>query len=560
MEFRAGDRVNHYTLLEPLGEGGQGSVWRVVDPRDGGIERALKLVSLAATGAAGFSRAVREARILASAKHPALVTCHSFFEEPRDGVVGLLMDLVPGRSLADALATRGLDHGQALAVLAQVADALAYVHGENLVHRDLKPANLVLTEQFWGDPTRPGAVKLVDFGIAVGAGSTQLTRPGTVIGTLPYLAPELVDPATWGKTEGPPRDVFALGVLACQLLTHRHPTGLGFDAMIIDYARAYKAAEAGRITWPPPIVDASWGIAAATCLALRPAERPANGAAVLELLRSGAVSSRASRPVQPGLTSVHGAPRGEELTETSRPSSSVRTAPMAFAPPPSFKTIEQAPRLDALSGPAARPRSKGLWVALLLLGGAAGGAGVFRLLQGSSPEVPLIPLPTTTPPPPVSPAFVAPTPDRVNPCRRGTLNFDAGDTRFGCPVCKGEPGSLPSGAWQMRFHGVTPAVALPPDASRKICAQADIHGPIACVPFTSLPDGPGSAHRLPVTTADINGGGLYFSIQGKAGREAEGFAHRRGGTTSFLESALCSGFVLVFGTPAVTVTVFLDDG
>jgi serine/threonine protein kinase len=97
VQFRAGDRVNHYTLIEPLGEGGQGSVWKVVDPRDGGVVRALKLVSLVGARPAVFERVVREARILASATHPALVTCHSFFEETREGVVGLLMDLVPGR-------------------------------------------------------------------------------------------------------------------------------------------------------------------------------------------------------------------------------------------------------------------------------------------------------------------------------------------------------------------------------------------------------------------------------------------------------------------------------
>src|SRR5690349_18258385 len=104
MQIRPGDRVNHYTLLEPLGEGGQGAVWKVVDPRDGGVVRALKLVALAETGPAGFERARREARILAAARHPALVSCHSLFEEPRDGLVGLVMDLVQGRTLADAIA------------------------------------------------------------------------------------------------------------------------------------------------------------------------------------------------------------------------------------------------------------------------------------------------------------------------------------------------------------------------------------------------------------------------------------------------------------------------
>ena len=509
MQFRAGDRINHYTLLEALGEGGQGSVWRVFDPRDGGV--------------------------------------------------GPLMDLVPGRSLADTIEARGLDRGQSLALLTHVVDALAYVHGENLVHRDLKPANLMLTEQFWEGPTRPGVVKLVDFGIAAGAGNTQLTRPGTVIGTLPYLAPELVDPATWGKSEGPPRDVFALGVLAYQLLMHKHPTGLGFDAAIIDFARAYKAAEAGRIAWPPPGIEGSWGVAVAACLALRPADRPANGAAVIELLRTGVVSSRASRPVQPGLTSVYGAPRVEAPTEIARPPVSVRTAPMAFAPPSSVKTIEQAPRLDALLSTAPKPPSKIVWAALLLVGGGIGGAAIFALLHGASPEVPPIPLPTTTVP--VSTAPVAPPPASIAPCRRPGLRFDERDTRFGCPLCRGEPRELrklAKGEWTMRFHGVTPAIPMVPDLTRKICAQVS-GAQTVCLPYTSLPGTPGGAGRLPITTADINGDLIYFSIRGKAGIEAKGFAHRKPGPTGFLESALCSGFLLYLDDPAVTISVFLDE-
>ena len=108
MQLRPGDQINHYTLLEPLGEGGQGSVWKVHDPREGGVVRALKIVSLAGANPSAFARARREARILAAASHPALVTCHGLFEE-RDGVVGLLMDLVQGRSLADVVEGRPLD-------------------------------------------------------------------------------------------------------------------------------------------------------------------------------------------------------------------------------------------------------------------------------------------------------------------------------------------------------------------------------------------------------------------------------------------------------------------
>ncbi len=564
MQFRAGDRINHYTLIEALGEGGQGSVWKVVDPRDGGVVRALKLVSLVGAKPAVFERVVREARILASATHPALVTCHSFFEETRDGVVGLLMDLVPGRSLEDAIATRGLDRWQSLALLAQVAEALAYLHGQGLVHRDLKPANLMLTEDFWESPTRHGAVKLVDFGIAASAGNAApLTTPGTVIGTLRYLAPELVDPASWGKAGGPPRDIFALGVLAYQLLMNRHPTGLGEDAAMIDFARAYKAAEAGRIAWPPPGLDGSWGVTVSACLALRPADRPLDGAAVLEMLRTGAAVRREPRPGASRPTSLHSAPSIEARTAAVQPPVSVGTepmgAPLPYAPPPySARTIEAAPMRESLTRSPAPPPSRKPWAALLVLLGAIGGAVAFALLRGSSAEVPSIPLPVETPVPTLT---ASPPETAINPCRRASLPFNPRATRFDCPVCTGEPSDVPTPhSWQMRFSGVTsPTLRLTP--TTKICAQVT-GGPPVCAPFSMLPDFTGTPGRLPVTTSDIDGGRVYFSIREGATILAKGFGRRKPGTTRYLETALCSGFVLLLDDPAVpttTISVFLDE-
>src|SRR6185437_2426479 len=144
--------IDHYTLVKPLGEGGQGSVWQVVDPRDGGVTRALKLVRVEQTGQAGFARARREAKILAAARHPAIVRCHGFFEELGAGVVGLVMDLVPGPSLADAAGEGRLDREHAVAALEHIAAALAYLHGAGIVHRDLKPDNVLLAEPFWKRP------------------------------------------------------------------------------------------------------------------------------------------------------------------------------------------------------------------------------------------------------------------------------------------------------------------------------------------------------------------------------------------------------------------------
>ncbi len=550
MELHAGDRVDHYTLLEPLGEGGQGTVWKVVDPRDGGVVRALKLVSLAETGPGGFDRARREARILASARHPALVTCHSLFEEPREGVVGLVMDLVPGRSLAEAADAGRLDRGQSLAVLAQVAGALAYVHGAGLVHRNLKPENLLLTDGFWEEPGRLGAVKLVDFGIATSTGNPiQLTAPGAVIGTLPYLAPELIDPATWGRTEGPARDVFAFGVLACRLLLDRHPTGLGFDATMIDYARAYKAAEAGRIAWPPRGLEGTWGAAVAACLALRPADRPADGAALDAMLRG--------EPPGTGPTSPHRAPSGAGWTEPMqalpvRPASTVKTvaaAPLGAAATP-------APSSDWQRGAAV-----GAGAALLVLAGAV---GAMNMLRDSSPERPpdrWTPQPPPQEPSSSPPAPVAPTAERrLAPCRKEGLGFDPKATRFECPVCDHKAANLPSRRWQMRIGEVTPI-----SGAKKVCAQVDPRKEGPCVPVARLPDLGGPAERVDATTEEIEKG-VYFSLRDATGTvvsddtgtKVKGMGHIRDHSRA-KETALCSGLVLYIGDTGTRVTVFLDE-
>lgn len=547
MQLRPGDQINHYTLMKQLGEGGQGSVWEVLDPRDGGVVRALKIIALAETGPSSFDRARREARILAAASHPALVTCHSFFEE-RDGLVGLLMDRVSGSSLADAIDERRLDRARSLAVLGHLADVLAYVHGEGLVHRDVKPENLLLTDGFWENPTRPGSVKLVDFGIAASTGKdVTLTAPGTVIGTLPYLAPELVDPATWGKSEGPHRDIFAFGVLAYRLLVGKHPTKLGFDAAMIDYARAYKAAEAGLLPWPPTGIEGSWGAVVSACLALRPSDRPADGGALIEMVHAG-VSIKTERVSRASSTTEPYAP-SPATTEPMEPVAAVKTAPAQV------KTIPAAPSPLAMGAPAPRPR-RWIWAALALVGlGAAGGAAAQAYLGHTAPAAPTFTPDPRTPAPPTA----AVTPVSGSPCRNPTLHFDARDTHFACPPCEGDAPRLPPREWRMRIHGVTPKEPfLRDDLPKKICAQVAGSSPI-CVPFVALPDRAG-AKTLPVTSSDIDGGHVYFSIrEADNSIVAKGFGHRRPGVGHFLESGLCAGFVLVIDDPSVTITVFLDE-
>ena len=160
----------------------------------------------------------------------------------------------------------------------------------------------------------------------------------------------MVDPATWGRVEGAPRDVFAFGVLACRLLLGGHPTGLRFDAEVIDFARAYKAvAQAGRIDWPPGgIEERAWGPVVRACLALRPSDRLTDGAALVEMLRTGtpsklpelerrgrydlAISGDAASRADRGRRGAHRRSRGSTLQARTVPGALLRLEPCPRRP------------------------------------------------------------------------------------------------------------------------------------------------------------------------------------------------------------------------------------
>ncbi|WP_437323016.1 protein kinase domain-containing protein [Sorangium sp. So ce381] len=616
MRLRAGDRVDHYTLVKPLGEGGQGAVWKVIDPREGGVVRALKLVRLEEAGRQSFDRARREAKILASAKHPALVACHGFFEDMHAGLVGLVMDFVRGRSLGVAASDGQLDGQRALAALEQVASALAYVHGAGLVHRDLKPDNVLLADSFWSDPRRPGAVKLLDFGIAASAGNPRpLTSLGAVVGTIPYMAPELVDPATWGRAEGPSRDLFAFGIMAWEVLFHNHPTGLASSATLVDYARAYKAAQAGRIVWPPRGLAGPWGAAVEASLALSPLQRPANGAALLEILRTSAAHAdpeaagvpAAAGPLSPLLsapTLPHQVattpmtsppvpavaitqpekvtpPRGAPVPARGAPVPA--TQPAKMTPPPIASVIitqpqdifpSPAPPAHGLS-PAGRRsgrRLATLAVVISVIGAAtawiAGGGTELLVSLVASREEPMagsipplsppsaasVTLPSTAPEPPQVPA--ASTPE-IEACCSSHM-VCKGPTKLRCPRCTGAAPPLPRAAlWWLRLSSVFGPDAQDMTRSRpysEVCMR--IGDPPVCAPFFKIGSRNGDeVNRLAVTTEDVEDMRIQFSIDGSA------YLPGRVKSPPVLVSALCGGLYVYIDGPDrddIKLAVYLD--
>ena len=197
---------DRYELLEVLASGGMATVWRARDTR---LERlvALKRPHPAPVGSRLPERMAREARAAAGVNHPNLVT---MFDTGRDqGGPYLIMELLEGPTLAAP--GREIGPSEAMAIGAQIADALAAVHEAGIVHRDVKPSNVILSER---------GPCLTDFGIASIEESTrELTLPGTIMATPSYAAPEVLA----GDPPSPASDVFSLSALVYGLLQGRPP-------------------------------------------------------------------------------------------------------------------------------------------------------------------------------------------------------------------------------------------------------------------------------------------------------------------------------------------------
>ncbi|MCP2341656.1 serine/threonine-protein kinase [Actinomadura rupiterrae] len=228
---------SRYTLLDMIGQGGMGVVWRARD-RASGADRAVKVLrpELAADPAA-VTRFVRERTALLKVRHAGVVTVHDLVVE--GDRLALVMDLVLGEDLAGYRKRRGgaLLPAEAAWLVGQVCAALVAVHEAGLVHRDLKPANVLL------DHTTPESpVRLADFGVARIAVGDELTATGNVVGTPRYMAPEVLE----GAEPGPAADVYAVGVTLYELLAGRQPfAGNSISAVMHEHLHVA----------PPPLPD-----------------------------------------------------------------------------------------------------------------------------------------------------------------------------------------------------------------------------------------------------------------------------------------------------------------
>ncbi|MEZ6187842.1 MAG: serine/threonine-protein kinase [Planctomycetota bacterium] len=259
-----GKVVGEYRLLEQLGAGGMGAVWRAEHLPTGAL-RALKTTVADPEALVRFER---EAQALARLNHPHVARVHT--AQVCEGVPYLVLDLAQGGDLATRLKLGPLPPEEARALARDLALGLAHVHAAGLLHRDLKPQNVVFDDQ--------GRPLLVDFGLTRQVGGSSLTRSGAILGTPAYMAPEQVDDA---RAVDERADVYGLGAVLYHALTGEPPfRGATALAVLQDVLERDPLPPRKLAPQVPPRLDAL----CLQALAKDPAERPASARAFANAL------------------------------------------------------------------------------------------------------------------------------------------------------------------------------------------------------------------------------------------------------------------------------------
>jgi len=265
-----GTRIGPYLLEGVLGEGSMGIVFRA--SREDGTTVALKVLRPELSGDEGYRRRFeREGRIASSLTHPHLVEVVDAGEA--DGWSYLASRFVPGESLAERLVREGpLPVETVVKIAGEVGTALDTLHASDLVHRDVKPSNVMLADR---------GAELTDFGVARATADSVLTTPGRVVGTVDYLAPEVIR----GETAEPAADVYGLGCLLYECVAGAPPFG----------TRPFAEAAVAHVSEEPPDPSPArrdlprqfWS-ALRHGLAKDPADRPPTATAYALMLRVSA--------------------------------------------------------------------------------------------------------------------------------------------------------------------------------------------------------------------------------------------------------------------------------
>ncbi len=252
-----GTTISHYTIVERLGGGGMGVVFKAEDTR---LKRfvALKFLPPELTrDDTAKERFLLEAQAASALDHPHVCAIHEIDETP-DGQVFICMAYVDGESLRSRLARGPLAIDEALVIAMQIAEGLTQAHQHGIVHRDIKPANVMLTSN--------GTVKLVDFGLATLAGQARVTKTGQVVGTAAYMSPEQARGAGFDQRT----DLWSLGVVMYEMLAGHPPFTAGSEqgGLHAILSERFAPLESARRGLPRPLA-----MIVSRCLTEEPSDR-----------------------------------------------------------------------------------------------------------------------------------------------------------------------------------------------------------------------------------------------------------------------------------------------
>ncbi len=438
-----GRTISHYKLLEKLGAGGMGEIYKAEDTR---LHRVVAVKILSPAVAADPERRKRflqEAQAASALNHPNIITVYDIVSEGETQCI--VMEYVAGKTLRDMTPSGGLPVPQALQYAVQMGGALSVAHAAGIIHRDLKPSNIMIT------PTN--LVKILDFGLAkwieplpssgeeLTVDQQQLTREGSIIGTVSYMSPEQAE----GKRVDARSDIFAFGSVLYEMLTGRRAfegtSGISTLSAILrdDVKPIYEAAPD-----VPPLLEqivlrclqkdpeARWqsmkqveGALTALQRQVDPSGQFAPPLSTMAMSSAPAPAVVAAAPVPPSAAApppVAAAPSAAAAPPASKP------APVAAAP-----VSTGAPTRGASAGPVvppvAPPQKPGapkqaaliyLFIAVLLLGGAGAGWFYFSKLrsgQGGTQNKPAEV--ATIPPASEKPPEIPPPADATNPAVNG---------------------------------------------------------------------------------------------------------------------------------------------
>ncbi|MGW3242846.1 serine/threonine-protein kinase [Streptomyces sp. NPDC001070] len=338
--------AGRYRLVERIGRGGMGTVWRAEDELLGRPVAVKKLHPPQAHLQDDeletlFERTRREARSAARISHPNVVVVHDVVDD--EGLPTIVMEYVPATTLGDLLKERGpVSPVEAARIGRGMIAALRAAHSAGVLHRDVKPGNVLLSQT--------GRIVLTDFGIAQASGTSTLTRTGELIGSIDFLAPERLT----GGTPGPEADLWALGATLFQAVEGRSPFRRD-TAIETAYAIATdEVPVAGRAGPLAPVIAG---------LLVREPERRLSAEEAERMLRAPAAESETASVPRESLTLSHTAP-----TTVVRPQ-----ATPAAEVPPAAPAVPAAPPAPARG----RGRRAGLWALALVVAAALAGGGFY---------------------------------------------------------------------------------------------------------------------------------------------------------------------------------------